>query len=82
MHRLRYIDNTSWKEYFNEGSQSLIDGYGSVSKIPNDYKNLFNLYGLRIGLDLIRWFVIVNNRIGMTYSKVKMSSTHFLGHGF
>jgi len=71
----------AWSAYFDQDSQSLRDGYASVSSLPDDYVLRQKLYGLRIGLDLVRWFAIENHNIGMAHSRIKMeeSISHFRG---
>jgi len=62
----------AWSGYFDWDSQPLRDGYASISPLPTDYLTTRKLYGLRIGLDLVRWFALENHIIGMAHSKVKM----------
>lgn len=70
----------AWNAYFDGDSQSFRDGYASISGLPHDYFMVQKLYGLRIGLDLVRWFVLENHNLGMAHSRAKMeeSISYFL----
>jgi len=60
----------AWNSYF--GHDSLKEGYLKAAKLPDDFDLRIQLYGLRIGLDLIWWYVEENHPTGMMHAKKKM----------
>ena len=60
----------AWNDYF--GHDSLKEGYLRVTDLPDDFDLRLKLYGLRIGLDLIWWYVEENHPTGMIHAKKKM----------
>jgi len=66
------VYDLAWKAYFEEDQPSLEEGYLSVSSLPDNYVEKQRLYGLRIGLDLVRWFALENHTIGMEHARRKM----------
>ncbi|MEK7497354.1 MAG: aminoglycoside phosphotransferase family protein [Patescibacteria group bacterium] len=60
----------AWKNYF--GEDTLKEGYLKLAELPDDYELRVKLYGLRIGIDLIWWYVAENHTTGMAHAKKKM----------
>ncbi|AKM83590.1 hypothetical protein A2422_01830 [Candidatus Woesebacteria bacterium RIFOXYC1_FULL_31_51] len=57
----------AWLDYF--GHDNLQEGYKKIAEIPNDYKLRISLYGLRISLSLISWYVAEKHITGMEHTK-------------
>ncbi len=61
----------AWNKYF--GHDSLKEGYLRIADLPEDFDLRIQLYGLRIGLDLIWWYAVENHPTGMIHAKKKMN---------
>lgn len=60
----------AWGRYFDHTTPK--EGYLAHMNLPHDFELRINLYGLRLGLDMIWYYVVENHTTGMVHAKKKM----------
>jgi aminoglycoside phosphotransferase (APT) family kinase protein len=60
----------AWGRYFDHTTPK--EGYLAHTSLPDDFELRVNLYGLRLGLDMIWYYVAENHTTGIVHAKKKM----------